>query len=397
MGSLFTGVAGLQANQAAVDVIANNIANLNTIAFKASRTTFEETLVQTMSSASAAGVNPMQVGMGVGVATIDVQMTQGGSRPTGRVLDLALVGNGFFTVNDGVSNHYTRDGAFQLDDTNRLVMGSTGYSVAGWPVDNIANGQVNTNVPPSTTLTIPLGARYAVPTGGVNLAGNLDSSAAVGATQQTTFTVYDSLGSTHSIDVEFAKTADNTWTWTALSGGTGTGTATFTEFGQFAGIDTGTITLNVAPGAAAQTFDLDFRVVSQLDGESNVGALTQDGLPVGILENYSIDSEGIIYGSFSNGATRTIGQVALTRFSNPAGLVNEGGNLWNTSANSGEPIVDTAAGLGTRVRSGYVEMSNVDLASEFANLIVAQRGFQANSRSITTSDEMLQEVMQLKR
>lgn len=403
MSSIFTGVAGLQANQQAVDVIANNVANLNTIGYKAGRVTFEETLVRTLEAASSMGTNPKQIGMGVGIGTIDTLMTQGDTRPTGRPLDMAVVGSGFFVVNDGQSTHYTRDGVMQLDPQNHLVMSSNGMRVQGWPAD-VVTSQVNTTVPP-TTLTIPLGTRYAVPTGNVTFGGNLDASSALNTPVTSSYTVYDSLGTRHTVDVNFSKTADSTWTWTASSpdatSGTvpGTGTLSFDANGRLLNTSA-PVSLDLASPNGAATplnFTMDLGGISQLDGESSVQAISQDGLEMGTLDNFSVDSSGKIVGSFSNGASMLVGQLALATFTNPAGMSKEGSNLWNITPNSGEASVQAPSQGGGIIRSGYLETSNVDLSTEFANLIVTQRGFQANSRSITTSDEMMQDILQLKR
>ncbi|MHB9025450.1 MAG: flagellar hook protein FlgE [Armatimonadota bacterium] len=404
MGSLFTGVAGMIANQQAVDVIANNIANMNTVAFKAGRPTFAETLQQTLYTGSSTGLNPMQVGMGASIGSINTLMTQGNLRPTGRQMDVALVGDAFLMVVDGNTLHFTRDGVLQLDAQNRLVNANSGLTVAGWQAD-IYTGVMDTTLTPANEITIPLGAYLAIPTSNAFFGGNLDATTAVGGSFATPISIYDSLGTLHSLDVTFTKTAANTWGWVASSteaaGGTtpGSGTITFNTQGAVTS-GPGAVSLDLASANGATdpvNFTLDFSSISQLDGASTIQATRQDGLPMGQLTNFSIDVNGQIIGSFSNGVSRVVAQIAVARFTNPSGLLKEGVNLWGVSASSGMPSVQTADAASTKLRSGYVEMSNVDLANEFANLIVTQRGFQANSRSITTSDEMLQDLMQLKR
>lgn len=401
MSSIYTGVAGMQATQKAVDVIANNIANINTVAFKASRVVFEEALSHTLRGASATGINPQQVGMGVGIASIDLMMTDGTPQSTGRTLDLAVIGNGYFVVTDGVNQRYTRDGAFQLDGQNNLVMGNNGMNVVGWTADPVTQ-TVNTTAAPQGNLNIALGTNYSVPTSKVQLGGNLDAN---GTGSDISFEAYDTLGSAHQVNVSFTKDATTgEWGWTASSpDGTiasPSGAITFDSTGHLAASSIGQVqmTLTTPNGSQApMTFSVDFSGISKLDGDNSVQTRSQDGQPMGVLEDYSISADGQIFGTLSNGVNRLLGQIALAQFNNPSGLIKEGENLWNVTSNSGEAAVQPASDSGSSIRSGSLEMSNVDLATEFANLIVTQRSFQANSRSVTTSDEMLQDVLQLKR
>jgi len=404
MSSIFTGVAGMQANQQAVEVIANNVANLNTVAFKAGRITFEETLTRTLSSGEV-GVSPMQIGLGVTIASIDKIMTQGNMQQTGRAFDLAIAGDTFFMVNNPMNNsvHYTRNGTFQLDANNRLVMSSNGMSVMGWQADPFT-GALDTTATP-TELNVPIGSVCAIQTTKAAMDGNLNASATDGETAHSTITIYDSQGTSHQIDIEFEKTDVGEWTWTATSpdadtGTTpGSGTLTFDENGVLTG-GSGAISLAFTPTGGATTplaFDMDFSAVTQLDGTSAIQPLSQDGAAMGTLQNIYFGSDGIINGTYTNGATKVLGQLAVARFSNVSGLLDEGNGLWNMTLNSGTPLVQNAKDGNSVIRSGFLEMSNVDLTNEFANLIVFQRGFQANSRSITTSDEMMQDVLQLKR
>lgn len=401
MNALFTGVSGMMATQQAVDVIANNIANLNTVAYKSERATFEEALVRTL--AISRGGNPQQIGLGVDVATIDPLMTQGTPKSTGRTLDLALVGRSYFAVTDGEATRYTRDGVMNLDEQNRLIMSGTGLQVIGWMAD--AAQHIDTTAPPTGGMSIPLGESNARQTEHVTLGGNLD---ATGASSQLTFDVYDSLGAAHSVTVRLAKNiaTPGAWDWSITSpdgtpaAGTSTGTVTFDTKGVASTGTTGAVALALTTpnGAAPQVqFALDFTGVTQIAGTDNVQATAQDGLSRGVLENYAIDSAGVITGTYSNGANRILGEIALATFANPNGLSRADGNLWDISPASGLASLQTADASGTQIRSGALESSNVDLASEFANLIVTQRSYQANSRSVTTADEMLQEMLQLKR
>jgi len=406
MISIFTGVAGLRAHQRAVDVIANNIANINTVAFKAGRASFQEALVQTLRAASAAGTNPMQVGLGVSVASIDNVMSQGNLRSTARPTDVAIVGDGFFVLSDGSSLDYTRDGVFQLDAQNRLVSASNGMALLGWTADPVT-GQINTSTAlgPSDNLTIPLGTlSIARQTANAVYQANLDASAAAGTTADTSFTIFDSLGDSHQVDLTFTKSATaGEWGWEATGAdftGSGTGTLTFDENGQ---ITTPTQPLSLTltdPNGATSPIDLqlDFSIVTQLAGPSSIQVVYQDGMPMGTLESFTIDQQGIVTGIFGNGMAQTLGQIALARVPNPGGMTRTGSNLYALSPNSGIAVITPpgSSGSGT-LASGFLEMSNVDLASEFADLVITQRGFQANSRVITTADEMLQDVLTLKR
>jgi len=407
MISLYTGVSGLAAHQQAVDVIANNIANINTVGFKAARVTFEDALSQTLAGGGTS-TNPVQVGLGVAVGSIDPDMTQGALQATGRSGDLAIQGGGFFVLGDGQSMSYTRAGGFGLDANNRLVSLSNGMAVLGWQADP-ATGVVDNSptLSPTSSLTIPIGTlALARATGNVVYQANLDSETAVAGTVQTSFYVYDSLGNSHRVDLTFTKTAPGTWDWSATGPDAdpatpaSTGTISFDANGQTQ-VDSASCSLALlAPNGATSpvNFTIDFSAVTSLAGESTVRAVSQDGLAMGWLESYSIDPSGTIVGSFSNGLTQNLGQIALAAFSNPAGLTRMGGNTYAPSANSGVPVITTAGngGCGT-IASNYLERSNVDLAQQFADLIVTQRGFQANSRVITTSDDMLQELINMKR
>ncbi len=402
MASIYTGLTGLQANQTAIDVIANNVANLNTTAFKAGRVTFMDTLINTVSEASGGKTNPKQIGMGCDVASIDVMMLQGTQKLTSRPLDMAILGDGFFLVNNGARNYYTRDGAFQLNADNKLVMANNGMNVMGWMADQAA-GTVDTTTTPSDQLVIPNGITYAVPTSKCVIGGNLDSATAVATPQKLTYDIYDSVGSKHRVDLAFSKTANSAWSWTATSpdaaaAASSTGTVTFNSSGQVVS-SSGSINLALTAGngASSLTSSLDLSSMTQLAGTTSVILSNQDGMPLGGMTGFSVDTDGKIYGNFDNGASRLIGQISVARFTNPAGLSREGSNLWRTTPNSGTPTLLPANLAGSQIRSRYLEMSNVDLATEFASMIVSQRSFQANSKSITTSDELMQELMQLKR
>jgi flagellar hook protein FlgE len=421
--SLFAGVSGLRNHQVRMDVIGNNIANVNTVGFKASRVNFAEALSQTIRGAQApsearGGVNAMQVGLGVQVGSIDTLFTQGNLQYTGNLTDLAVQGDGFLVVGDGLRRFYTRDGAIVMDSDGNLVHASSGLRLMGWQAN--AAGVVDT-AGPLSPLTIPVGAQIAPrATTMATLVGNLNASAPVydpddpetaSGRWTTTLTVYDSLGNPVQLRLVFTKQGANEWQWELFYGdeepAVASGTLSFDDpdnpgrLSDPAGPVEVTVPLSsLAPdlGADDLTFEIDFGGITQYGGASTVALGNQDGYASGSLESFAIDGNGVITGLYSNGRTQVIGQVALALFTNPGGLLKAGNNLYAESSNSG-PAAVGAAGTGGRgaLTPGALEMSNVDLAQEFTNMITAQRGFQANARVITTSDELLQELISLRR
>jgi flagellar hook protein FlgE len=414
MRSLFSGVSGLRNHQLKMDVIGNNISNVNTIGFKASRVTFEEAFAQLVQGASrppgdsentSGGVNPVQVGLGSNIGSIDLLFTQGNLEATGVTTDLAIQGNSFFTVSDGTRKSYTRSGNFQLDANGRLVASTNGAIVQG----RLAVNGVLTDA--ITDISLPFGQKSAAAaTTSVSMAGNLNAMAAVGDLRETTITVYDAQGATDELTISYTKATPSTWTFSvAVADGTtvsgGTGTLTFDNQGRL------TVPVPAAPfvftpssGAADVSIDMDFGTANSIGGLSQFAASStavlkeQDGYTMGDLERFSIDQTGTITGAFTNGVTLTLGQLALADFNNPAGLIRTGDNMFTVSSNSGSAVLGFAGeGSQSTITSGALEMSNVDLAQEFTQMITAQRGFQSNARVITTADEMLNELVQLKR
>ena len=503
--SMFAGVSGLKAHQMRMDVIGNNIANVNTAGYKASRVTFQEMLSQTTRGATAptanrGGSNPQQVGLGVQLGSIDVKHTQGNTQSTGYITDLAIEGDGFFILaegEDGLNRLYTRAGIFGLDSggtEGNLVSLVNGMRVMGYRAEN---GIIDyTSLKPlyiSGSQTIEARA-----TDQVVFGGNLDSRYTEGTGVRRTVQVYDSLGTEHTIVVDLTKTnEDNTWDWQAYwlvpssaipvdqAGGitpnaryvvhgnqlwkvdpgyeysenklpdgevvasfndgvwaVKDGSAEFT-FGTL--LANGTFLTAVSDGSslvltaesavgqaevdpddtrikfgtngsflgpkpekAVISFDpagaesirikLDFTQFTQYADTFTGKFLSQNGHTSGALESFTIDQNGVIVGSFSNGLTQALGQVALAKFANPGGLMRSGSTMFMESTNSGSAQVEPAGapGFGQIIPSA-LEMSNVDLSEEFTDMIITQRGFQANSRIITTSDEMLQELVNLKR
>lgn len=402
--SMFTAISSLNLHQAFLDVIADNLANANTPGFKASRAVFQDQFAQVLSVGAApgtdrGGINPTQIGLGARLGSVTPDFAQGMLQGTGRVLDLAIQGDGFFVLSDGTETYFTREGSLEIDADGYLVHGATGLRVQGWvaPLTSGSAGFIDTGQPVGD-IQIPTDSTLARATSQVLMGGNLDSTTGVGGTFDVTMGVYDSLGVLHTVTVTFTKTADNNWSWSATSGATGNGTLVFGTDGQYVS-GGGTITVPASGGAAATTINLDMSGMTQLATANSAAALNQDGLAAGSLTGFSvISATGEIYGSYSNGLQLRLGQIALATFVNPSGLLREGQNLFRQGLNTGDPAIG-AAGSGGRgtIASGYLEASNVDLSREFTHMILAQRGFQAASRVITTSDEMLQELVNLKR
>ncbi len=555
MRSLFSGVSGLQNHQIAMDVIADNIANVNTLGFKAARVHFAAALAQNLEAGSAptaglGGTNPLEIGLGSTLGSIDTQFLQGGFQTTGMITDLALDGDALFVLGSGDRQLYSRAGAFRLDRDGRLVDPGSGLVVRGYLAD--ATGAIRGAGDPSD-IVVPLGATSAArATTEIHLGGNLDADSralgtilasrvlhdggaaassstlltgvesesggtaglvagdritiggqiggsaitpvtftassgstladlaqrietafslpggsvtvdaagrlqiageagaanalggvsihatdSTGTTTRSVFdglmdtiqsqaardavpatvskSVFDSLGFRHELTLTFRRTANpGEWAWQASAGsgttitGGGSGTVRFRDDGTLDAFayDGGATSLQLDPGNGAQALavSLDPGDPGATDGftqyasASTASVVSQDGYGSGTLDSLGIDQNGVIHGVFSNGVTRALAQIAVARFTNPAGLERVEGNAFAISANSGEPTVGVlGGGIGDRVAAGALEMSNVDLALEFTNMVIAQRGFQANARIISTSDEMLNELVNLKR
>jgi flagellar hook protein FlgE len=388
--SLYSGISGLRSHQQMLDVTGNNIANVNTVGFKASSTVFQDTLSQMTQGAGGpqtgvGGTNPAQIGLGVQVAGVSTNFAQGSAQATGKATDLMISGDGFFVTRLGNDTVYTRAGAFDFDADGRLVT-ADGKIVQGYPA---TNGVVNDNGG-LADITLPLDAAApAVRTTAATVAGNLPSETAAGATITREATVYDASGAKHTMSLAYTRTA-NGWDVTARNGqGTTTnGSITFGADGKLA--SGGTLTVG---GIAVD--------MGELTGFASLNTASigsQNGREAGALQGYAISKDGTVTGTFSNGASLALGRIALATFANPAGLEKTGASGYRATGNSGTATVGGpgSAGVGS-LAAGTLEMSNVDLSQEFTNLIVAQRGFQANARIITTSDEVLQELTNLKR
>jgi flagellar hook protein FlgE len=410
MRSMFAGVSGLRAHQTMTDVVANNIANVNTIGFKASRVQFADTLAQQLRGGNgqgdaATGTNPQQVGLGVNVASTNRSFSQGGLQLTGRPTDVAITGDGFFMISFGGQDLFTRAGSFSLDDRGNLT-DPTGGFVLGWNAD--VDGRVDSNEEPIAIQVATNTSIQPVATARIDMAGNLDADAVIGDIQRTAIDVIDGQGKNRRMSLEFELTAPNTWAVTVTDPeGNSLGTDTI-EFDASSGAlvsttTNPTYTYNV-PDGTPFTFELNLgepgslTALTQYAGSATAAAVGQNGQQPGNLTAFAITADGSLTGVFSNGQTRTLAQLALATFNNPSGLLTAGDNRFRETEAAGERRVDppNQAGKGG-ISAGTLEMSNVDLSEEFTNLIIAQRGFQANSRIITVSDEMIQELVNLKR
>ncbi|QTE29876.1 flagellar hook protein FlgE [Pengzhenrongella sicca] len=389
--SLFSGISGLKAHQTMLDVSGNNIANVNTTGYKSSQTQFQDTLSQVISTATAGtnaagGTNPAQVGLGVRVAGITTNFTQGAAQLTNVSTDMMISGDGFFTVRSGAQTLFTRAGGFSFDSTGHLVTAS-GAFVQGWAA---TDGAINTNGGLSD-LQLPTEAMGAKASTAASFTGNVPTDAdGTAADIVRTIDVFDNLGQSRTVTLTFSNTAAGAWS-VAASDGSAAVAATPLAFDAAGKLTSPT---SLALGAVA----VDIGAITGFASLSTLAAGTQDGQEAGTLQSFALSSDGTLMGSYSNGLTQAIGQLALATFNNPAGLEKTGDSMYTTSVNSGAAEIGTA-GTGGRgsLANGALEMSNVDLSSEFTNLIIAQRGFQANARVITTSDSLLEELVNLKR
>ncbi|GAB2458148.1 flagellar hook protein FlgE [Conyzicola lurida] len=393
--SLYAGISGLRSHQTMLDVTGNNIANVNTTAFKSSSTQFQDTLSQLTQGAGGpqqgvGGTNPAQVGLGVLVAGISTNFAQGSTQATGKAANLMISGDGFFVTRNGNQTSYTRAGDFDFDASGRLVS-PDGSLVQGWgAVDGVvAEGGLTGDI------QLPINAISAGEAStSATLGGNIPSDAAVGTVVVRDIEVFDATGAARSLSLTLTKTAAG---WNVAGADpdnpagplTGTTALTFVD-----GVQTSAGTMTVGAGGIA----IDLSAVTGSAGLTTMSVTAKDGRDPGTLESYTLTPDGTLIGSFSNGASQALARVVLATFTNPGGLEKTGGSSYRATFNSGEAEIGAPgdAGYGS-ITSGALEMSNVDLSQEFTNLIVAQRGFQANARIITTSDEVLQELTNLKR
>jgi flagellar hook protein FlgE len=406
MGSFSAALSGLQAGTLALNTIGNNLANINTTAYKDQKTTFEDLFYQQVGMSGSN--NPIQLGVGTKVSGTTTNFLQGAIETTGNPNNVALDGDGFFVVQrDGVQS-LTRAGNFQLSSSGELLT-VDGESVMGY---GVTNGNVNPNGG-LVALQLPIGSTQAAQaTQNISITANLNSGAAVGTQFSSPVTIYDSLGTSHTLTITYTKTGSNTWGYSAnlpVGDGTGapvnnSGTLTFDSNGnllspsgsiagiQFTGLNDGASDLNFA-------WDLDRNgspTITQTNSPSTTTSTLQDGYHSGSYDGFSVDSSGVITANFNNGNTVTIGQIAVATVTNEQGLTRTGNNNYMTTSVSGSANIGVA-GIGGRglIEGSALEDSNVDISSEFANLIVAQRAFEANSKTITTLDSLTQTTLSM--
>jgi flagellar hook protein FlgE len=403
MPSFSTALTGLEANNTALNTIANNLANMSTDGYKDQTTQFSTLFYQELSGSPNSNV---QVGTGTQVAETQTDFSEGGLSTTGQSTDMAIQGNGFFLIDDNGTQELTRAGNFVLSQAGALQTAS-GASVLGYPA---ANGTVSlgSGVQP---INLPLGQSMpAKQTGTMSIQANLDASAAVGASVPAPITVYDSLGSPHQATVTFTKTAANTWDYSvalpagdaAASSGT-TGTLTFDGNGNLTS-PTGTITGIAFNGLADGALNMNLSwnlsgptsTITQTASSSNVASTHQDGYVGGTYQGFSVGNDGVVQASFSNGQKQVVGQIAIGSVANLQGLQATNNTAYVATLASGNVAIGTAGngGRGT-IEGGALESSNVDVSTEFSALIVAQRAFEANSKTVTTFDQATQEAINM--
>lgn len=404
MGSFSIALSGLQADTVSLNTIGNNLANLNTTAYKNQGTTFEDLFYQQIGTSGSN--NPLQVGVGTRVSGTATDFTQGTLLPTGQPSDMALSGNGFFVVQQNGVQQLTRAGNFQLSQQGSLIT-VDGANVMGYPAQN---GVVNVNAG-LAPIVLPIGVTQAAQaTQNVSITANLNAGATVGTAFTTPVTIYDSLGKSHALTVTYTKTGLNTWDYNVqmpAGDATGvpannTGTLTFDSNGNLTS-PTGTISNISFPGLADGASNLSFNwnlasggtpTITQTTAPSTTGASLQDGYASGNYAGFTVDQNGVVTAKFDNNHTQVVGQVAVATVTNTQGLTMMGHNNFSTTSASGVAVVGVAGtgGRGT-IEDSTLEQSNVDISTEFANLIVAQRSFEANSKTITTFDAVTQATL----
>ena len=459
MRSLFSGVTGLKTHQTKMDVIGNNIANVNTVGFKSSSVTFSELMYQTTQNASGAnpatgraGVNAKQIGLGVTNGAINTNITtSGASQTTGNPFDIQITGDSFFIVSDGSNNYFTRAGAFYVDGAGNLAMTSNGFTVMGWledvdPATGEGLGFIKKDTVQALKITSPENmtsepeqTRQAYMTGIIDK----NTKALTGTGQVANLSFYDSLGYSYVAkfnfkqedpalgvyalkldDIVYEDATGKTVSLTPLpSIDGGSGQSIYVKYDPATGAYEGWATTptgtfsedpismqfdSAALPAFADPVDIDMTTTTMFDnnGTSTISAKAGNlqgqfaGRKVGTMSGVAVQTDGKIYASYDNGTTKLLGQIAVASFPDPSGLEKVGENLYQTTMNSGLfdgiGIDVTSDGIG-KMQTGVLEMSNVDLSAEFTEMITTQRGFQANSRIITVSDSLLEELTNLKR
>ncbi|MFZ1130248.1 MAG: flagellar hook protein FlgE [Terriglobales bacterium] len=410
MASFSIPLSGLAASTEALDIISNNLANMNTVGYKDQTANFQDLFYQNYGSDGAG--DPIQVGAGSSVGSVATNQSNGTLQSTGVSSNAAITGNGFFiTEQANGAIEYTRAGDFTVNSAGDLVA-SNGQLVMGYPA---VNGVINAGAALSPLQVGPGETNPPSATTTMQQQTNLDAAATVGTSYSTTLATNDSLGEPHVLTFDYTMTAPNTWTYqvtlpAADTGGTGaptvlaSGTMNFDSSGNLTS-PTGPIAVNItglADGAANMSVAWNLTgptgnsLITQVASPSTTATTNQNGYAAGTLQGYSIMQDGTIQGQFSNGETQPIGQIALASFANNQGLQLAGGNSYQATLASGAAVVGTAGsgGRGT-LTGGSVELSNVDISTEFTNLIVVQRAFEADSRVVTTFDSVSSQTINL--
>jgi flagellar hook protein FlgE len=422
VGSFSAGLSGLNANSVYLNVIGNNLANINTVGYKASAVSFQDLVSQTVGGTS---LNPLQVGLGVTTNSISPVFSQGTIENSREATNVAIQGSGFFVVRGPEGGTaYTRAGTFSFDSEGKLVT-PDGYFVQGYTqTDPVTGDLISTGA--LADISVPPGVlRAPVATGEIRMTSNLSANALAGDTFSSAVQFYDALGATHVMTITYTKAATaQTWDYDItvpgedVTGGTAgtpfsvkTGTMVFDSVGILltadgaAPADLSITTPSFVNGAAASTMSWDIinddtaeAYLSGFAAASATSSINQNGQPAGSLDNISITADGTIVATLGAGQSVVMGQLALANFNNPKGLVKLGNSRFAEGQSAGAPNVGTArtGGRGALVGSA-LEQSNVDIAQEFTQMILAQRGYQANSKTITVSDELLVDTLNLKR
>ncbi|SAK50578.1 flagellar hook protein FlgE [Caballeronia pedi] len=399
-------LSGLGAASSDLDVIGNNIANANTVGFKQGAAQFADMYANSMATAVS-----NQIGIGTRLSEVQQQFSQGTITTTNQALDVAINGNGFYQLSNNGSVVYSRNGVFHLDDTGKIV-NSSGLQLMGYAADS--SGVVNSAS--TVPLTVPTANIAPTATKTITAAFNLNSQDSVKAAADfdptngntynasTSVDAYDSLGGTQKVSVYFTKSGTNSWEAFAgygdpVTSKTDLGPVTFDSSGNLTSGKTFTFTIPdgaSATAGATQSLTLDLSGTTQYGAKSGLTNLHQDGNSTGELTGFTVGSDGMLTGNYSNGETKALGQIAIANFNNQNGLQNLGGNVYAQTAASGAAQVSVPGSTnhGT-LQGGAVENSNVDLTSELVNLITAQRNYQANAQTIKTQQTVDQTLINL--
>ncbi|MBF0418003.1 MAG: flagellar hook protein FlgE [Magnetococcales bacterium] len=418
--AMYSGSSALINFGEAMTVIGNNLANANTTAFKGSTSSFQDVLIQTVGTNGVGSMN--QVGTGVGLADIQQNMKAGSTVSTANVTDMSIDGRGFFKVRDNalssklntlalpMDTFYTRAGAFEKNKDGYLITSGGGLRLQGWKLDANGNHLVSGEAGVQDILLPTADENLCQATSNVTLPVNLDDRSTASLPFHTSVRVYDSKGNPHSLRMAFDRTANaNEWSWTAqeqdMSTGDLLGTPTtantlkFDSTGHYLSGSPVSLEFTLSNGATTPlNLAFDLSGSTQVASESSTGNWTADGYSPGNLDTLAVDRDGIVSGLYTNGQTRKMYQIALVDFSNENALEQVGANLYKPTVQSGQPMIGIpqSSRLGS-IASNSLEQSNVDISNEFIRMITTQRGFQANSRIVSVSDSMLEELISLKR